>query len=74
MNLKIETPAMTPRESRVLELLATGNSYLEIGRELRIELNTVRTHIRSLYKKLGVGNRAEAVNLGWSFGLLRPRA
>jgi DNA-binding CsgD family transcriptional regulator len=73
MTVKSEPPAITPRESRVLELLATGSSYLEIARELRIELNTVRTHIRSLYEKLGVGNRAEAVNLGWSFGFLRPR-
>jgi DNA-binding CsgD family transcriptional regulator len=73
MSLKINPPAITHRECHVLELLATGNSYLEIARELGIELNTVRTHIRSLYEKLGVGNRAEAVNLGWSFGFLRPR-
>jgi DNA-binding NarL/FixJ family response regulator len=64
-------PALTPRESAVLELLSTGASYAEIGRDLRIEVNTVRTHIRSLYDKLGVENRAEAVNLGWSQGLLR---
>jgi DNA-binding CsgD family transcriptional regulator len=31
----------------------------------------VRTHVRALYRKLGVENRAEAVNLGWSHGLLR---
>jgi ATP/maltotriose-dependent transcriptional regulator MalT len=64
-------PVLTPRESQVLKFLATGGSYVEIGRELKIELNTVRTHIRSLYDKLGVINRAEAVNLGWSFGLLQ---
>ena len=66
-------PVLTPRETQVLEFLATGGSYLEIGRELTIELNTVRTHIRSLYDKLGAVNRAEAVNLGWSFGLLQHR-
>ena len=64
-------PSLTPRESAVLELLSTGASYAEIGRDLRIEVNTVRTHIRSLYDKLGVENRAEAVNLAWSCGLLR---
>jgi DNA-binding NarL/FixJ family response regulator len=68
----VRPPSLTPRESAVLELLSTGASYAEIGRDLGIEINTVRTHIRSLYEKLGVENRAEAVNLGWSQGLLRP--
>ena len=52
-------------------MVARGASYAEMGRELRIQVNTVRTHIRSLYDKLGVENRAEAVNLAWSMGLLR---
>jgi DNA-binding NarL/FixJ family response regulator len=64
-------PALTPKERSVLELLATGASYAEIGSELTIQVNTVRSHIRSLYDKLGVENRAEAVNLSWHFGLLR---
>jgi two-component system nitrate/nitrite response regulator NarL len=70
-SLKDGIPALTPREIQVLEFLATGGSYVEIARELKIELNTVRTHIRSIYDKLGVINRAEAVNLGWSFGILQ---
>jgi LuxR family maltose regulon positive regulatory protein len=64
---------LTPKEHLVLELLATGAGYAEIARSLDIELNTVRTHVRSLYDKLGVQNRAEAVNLGWSLGLLHAR-
>lgn len=64
-------PALTPRQSAVLELLSTGASYCEIGRDLGMKVNTVRTHIRSLYDKLGVENRAEAVNLAWARGLLR---
>jgi len=67
----VKLPALTPRERAILELLSTGASYAEMGRELRIQVNTVRTHIRSLYDKLGVENRAEAVNLAWSMGLLR---
>ncbi len=63
-------PSLTPREGEVLELLSTGASYAEIGRELGIRTNTVRTHIRSLYDKLGVENRAEAINLAWSLGLM----
>jgi len=64
-------PSLTRRESEVLELISTGASYAEIGRHLGIGLNTVRTHVRSLYDKMGVENRAEAVNLGWALGLLR---
>jgi DNA-binding NarL/FixJ family response regulator len=64
-------PHLTSREAAVLEHLATGASYAEIGRELEVQLNTVRTHIRSLYDKLGVENRAEAVNLAWNLSILR---
>jgi DNA-binding NarL/FixJ family response regulator len=67
----VALPALTARERAILELLSTGASYAEMGRELAIRLNTVRTHIRSLYHKLGVQNRAEAVNLAWNMGLLR---
>jgi DNA-binding NarL/FixJ family response regulator len=65
------TPQLTPKERAVLELLATGGGYGAIAAELGIQLNTVRSHIRSLYNKLGVENRAEAVNLAWNSGLLR---
>jgi DNA-binding NarL/FixJ family response regulator len=65
-------PRLSRQEHRVLDGLSTGASYAEIGRSLGIELNTVRTHVRALYEKLGVENRAEAVNLGWSLGLLHP--
>jgi DNA-binding NarL/FixJ family response regulator len=64
-------PSLTPKEKDVLETLASGGSYSEIAGALGVKVNTVRTHIRSLYEKLGVENRAEAVNLGWSLGLLR---
>jgi DNA-binding NarL/FixJ family response regulator len=63
-------PHLTVKEQNVLELLSSGASYAEIGDNLRVQLNTVRTHIRSLYEKLGVENRAEAVNLGWRLGVL----
>jgi DNA-binding NarL/FixJ family response regulator len=64
-------PSLTPRERSVLELLSTGAGYADIARELGIEVNTIRSHVRSLYEKCGVQNRAEAVNLAWSLGLLR---
>jgi DNA-binding NarL/FixJ family response regulator len=64
-------PTLTSRETDVLDHLATGASYSLIARELDVQLNTVRTHIRSLYEKLGVINRAEAVNMAWNLDLLR---
>lgn len=48
-------------ERRVLRLLASDLSLREIGRELFLSLNTVKTHKRSIYRKLGVVSRAEAV-------------
>jgi DNA-binding NarL/FixJ family response regulator len=71
---QLMVPTLTPKETAVLELLATGSSYAEIAGDLGVELNTVRTHIRSIYEKLGVENRAEAVNLAWNLGLLHRSA
>ncbi len=68
---RADAPMISSRELSVLELLATGASYAEIARVLGVALNTVRTHVRSLYEKMGVENRAEAVNLAWTSGLLR---
>jgi two-component system nitrate/nitrite response regulator NarL len=62
---------LTPKEASVLSLLAGSGGYAEIAKELKVELNTVRTHIGSLYEKLGVENRAEAVNLTRTLGLIR---
>lgn len=53
--------ALTPREREVLELVCTGASYREIGAALGITLGTIQTHIKSIYTKLGVANKAEAV-------------
>jgi DNA-binding NarL/FixJ family response regulator len=63
-------PALTPRERDVLTLLSTGAKYAEIGTELGIGTNTVRSHIRSLYDTCGVQNGVEAVSLAWTLGLL----
>jgi DNA-binding NarL/FixJ family response regulator len=65
------SPSLTKRELQVLESLSFGGGYAEVARDLGVEINTVRTHVRALYAKLGVENRAEAVNLGWAHGLLR---
>jgi LuxR family maltose regulon positive regulatory protein len=52
---------LSPGELRVLRYLPTNLSRPEIATELSISLNTVSTHIRSIYAKLGVGDRSSAV-------------
>jgi DNA-binding CsgD family transcriptional regulator len=59
-------------ELAVLRCLATGLSRREIGARLYISLNTVKTHNRELYRKLGATSRAEAVARGEALGLLEP--
>jgi LuxR family maltose regulon positive regulatory protein len=59
---RVEVAApLTERELAVLRLLATRLSSREIGRELYVSANTVRTHVRAIYRKLGVTSRATAV-------------
>ena len=60
----------TAREGEVLGLLARGLSNKMIARELHISEHTVKFHISSLYAKLGVSNRAEAVSQGARHGLI----
>jgi LuxR family maltose regulon positive regulatory protein len=68
------TPAMveplSSRERDVLRLLATDLNGPEIARELVVSLNTVRTHTKNLYLKLGVNNRRAAVSRARELGLL----
>jgi LuxR family transcriptional regulator, maltose regulon positive regulatory protein len=59
---RVEAAApLTERELAVLRLLPSRLSTREIGRELYVSANTVRTHVRSIYRKLGVTSRATAV-------------
>jgi len=55
---------LSAAERRILRLLASDLSLREIGRELYLSMNTVKTHTRSIYRKLGVSSRAEAVAAG----------
>jgi ATP/maltotriose-dependent transcriptional regulator MalT len=52
---------LTRRERRVLQLLASDLSERDIGRELYVSHNTVHSHVRSIYRKLGVSSRARAL-------------
>lgn len=66
-------PPLSPREHQVLEMIARGFSYAEIARLQSISVHTVQTHIKSLYRKLAVSSRGEAVFEATQLGLL-PRA
>jgi LuxR family maltose regulon positive regulatory protein len=67
LGLAPQTPAdgvdapLSERELAVLRLLATDLSQREIGAQLFISLNTVKAHTRSIFRKLGVSSRSEAV-------------
>jgi DNA-binding NarL/FixJ family response regulator len=56
-----EAENLSPREEQVLELLASGFLYKEIGDKLKIGVETVRTHVKSICQKMHVRNRLEAV-------------
>jgi DNA-binding NarL/FixJ family response regulator len=56
-----EIRSLTQRESEVLAELSKGHSYKEIADLLNISFETVRTHMRSIYEKLHVHSRTEAV-------------
>jgi LuxR family maltose regulon positive regulatory protein len=51
---------LSDQEQRVLRLLGEGLTNPEIARELVVSLNTVKTHVKSIYRKLNLGNRREA--------------
>ncbi|GHO56392.1 LuxR C-terminal-related transcriptional regulator [Ktedonobacter robiniae] len=61
---------LSEQEQRVLRLLVAGRSNPEIANALVISLNTVKTHVQSLYRKLGVHNRVEASEVARRLSLL----
>jgi LuxR family transcriptional regulator, maltose regulon positive regulatory protein len=65
---------LTDSETRVLRYLPTHLTAHEIAGELYVSVNTVSTHRRRLYAKLGVHSRREAVDRGRILGLLAPSA
>ncbi len=66
--------ALSDSEIRVLRYLPTNLTAPEIARELSISHNTVRTHLRHLYVKLGTHRRGETVTHARVLGLLAPSA
>lgn len=61
---------LSAREREVLEQIATGATNPEIGKHLYLSRHTVKEHTSSIYRKLGVRNRAEAVKHAQRLGLI----
>ena len=64
------TAVLTDRELSVLRFLPSRLTYAEIARECLMSVNTVKTHLKSIYAKLGVTSRAETVERARLLGLL----
>ncbi|WP_449281298.1 response regulator transcription factor [Leucobacter sp.] len=67
--ISLSLPALTPRQRRIMPLLAQGRSISSIATELHVSMNTLKTHLRALYQKLGVKSRDQAVIQAEAYGL-----
>jgi len=61
---------LTERELTVLAFLPTMETNTEIAQQLFVSVNTVKAHLKSLYRKLGVGDRRDAIRRSRALGLL----
>ncbi|QDZ14269.1 LuxR C-terminal-related transcriptional regulator [Humibacter ginsenosidimutans] len=62
--------SLTPKERDILLELPVHQSVAEIARRHTLSVNTVKTHLRNIYQKLGVSDRSEAVNTAQRLGLI----
>ncbi|MFI1398212.1 LuxR C-terminal-related transcriptional regulator [Streptomyces sp. NPDC020681] len=63
---------LTARRFEFLCWLASGATNAEIGEQLGVSIETVKTTVRSMYHRLGAKTRAHAIALAWQQGLLAP--
>lgn len=68
--LPLTLEALSTREQEVLHMVAQGLTNNEVARQLGIATGTVKAHLQTIYRKLGVRNRTHALARGWSLGLL----
>nr|WP_272917777.1 LuxR C-terminal-related transcriptional regulator [Nocardioides flavescens] len=66
-----EAEGLTSRESEMVCLITSGLSNAEIARTLFLSINSVKTYIRTAYRKMGVASRSEAILWGIDHGF-RP--
>jgi PAS domain S-box-containing protein len=65
-------PRLTPRQREVLDLIASGLSTSEIAEQLTVSTETVRNHVRSIFRELDAHSRLEAIVKARRLGLLAP--
>lgn len=66
----VESSVLSPREKQILEALAHGMNYKEVARKYDLSHHTVAKYIKTIYKKLSVNSRAEAVVQGLKSGVI----
>ena len=71
LDRRVMAEPITPAERRVLELLPTHQTTAHLAERLFLSQNTVKAHLRSIYRKLGAASRDEAVEKARELGLLR---
>lgn len=57
---RLVSPALSPRQNEILAMVATGASNKHIARALSVEEVTVKSHVKAIFRKLGVHSRTEA--------------
>jgi DNA-binding NarL/FixJ family response regulator len=62
---------LTPMETKILQLVVAGKANKEIAYDLNISENTVKTHVKNIFEKLGVSDRTSAATLAIKRGLVR---
>jgi DNA-binding CsgD family transcriptional regulator len=67
---KSESPVLTKREIEIVKHLESGKPITAIGASLHISHNTMKTHLKNVYRKLGADGRDEAVEKAKSLGLI----
>ncbi|MGA8255118.1 MAG: LuxR C-terminal-related transcriptional regulator [Nocardioides sp.] len=81
MNVKVNLPSaeyaclatvddLTPREMSVLTLITAGYSNHDICTQLHVSINSVKTYVRSTYRKIGIESRGQAILWGVRHGLI----
>jgi len=65
-----ENPQLSPRELTVLRYLSGDLTHVDVGNELEVSANTVKSHARAIYRKLGVSSRQEALQVARQLDIL----
>jgi LuxR family transcriptional regulator, maltose regulon positive regulatory protein len=71
--IRTDASALHAQEVHVLRLLVAGSTYAEIARELIVSPNTIKTQVGSIYRKLGVSRRTQAIEAATRLQLLSSR-